>query len=328
MSALVGRRAVLLGAVATFVGAAACSRPGGIPGVLRIGFLANLTHLPALTAIASGRLEGALGGIRVESRVFRAGPRVVEALLGGAIDMGLSGPAPIVIAHARHGAGKLAVVSGCASGGASFVVARGAGVEQAAHLRGKTVASVQLGSTQDVALRKYLRENGLAPTEHGGTVTVLAQSAPELLQRLERGDVAGAWLPEPWATRAVRELGAARLVDERDRWPGHAFPASLLVARRDFLATRPELAGSVCRAIVTEIDRALTTPAASETEAFSELRRRVGNPGSPDVFHEALRWVDFTPDAMPAAVSAFAADACALGLIPSVACDTLFARAA
>jgi hypothetical protein len=101
----------------------------------------------------------------------------------------------------------------------------------------------------------------------------------------------------------------------------------LLVARRGFLSARLELASLARNSILGEVARAVAAPRAAEEEAFLELKRRVGNPGSRAVFREALRWVDFTRDPMPAAVSTFAADACALGLIPSVACDSLFTYA-
>jgi NitT/TauT family transport system substrate-binding protein len=78
--------------------------------------MTNLTHAPAMVGLATGRIERALGQ-RVEARSFRAGPRVLEALVGDAIDVGVSGPAAIVYTHARH-PGLLGILCGCASGGA------------------------------------------------------------------------------------------------------------------------------------------------------------------------------------------------------------------
>ncbi len=318
-------RRALLGGLAVSLAAAACSRVGGIPGVVRIGYLANLSHAPVIAGVASGRIGAALQGIaRVESRVFRAGPRIVEALLGRAIDIGVSGPAPVVVAHARHGPGTLSVLSGCASGGASFVVTRQAGIHGPGDLHGRQLATVQLGSTQDVALRKYLREYGLDAVEHGGDVQVLSLAAPAILLQLGRSELAGAWLPEPWATRAVVELGAVRLVDERDRWPGHAFPSALLVARTDYLDARRAAVAEVARAVRAEVLRALETPLASERESYEAIGQLVGNAGARPVFHEAIGRVDFTTDPLPAAVDAFARDASALGFIPSVTCRALF----
>ena len=107
-----GRRAFTLG-LAGFAAAGALGCRRSEPGTVRIGYLANLTHSPMLLGVASGRLAAALGGVRLEARTFRAGPRVIEALLGRAIDVGLTGPAPVLVAHARHGKGALRVLSGC-----------------------------------------------------------------------------------------------------------------------------------------------------------------------------------------------------------------------
>jgi NitT/TauT family transport system substrate-binding protein len=296
-----------------------------MPGVVRLGYLASLSHAPVIAGVASGRLEAALGGaVRIEPRVFRAGPRVVEALLGRAIDVGISGPAPIVVAHARHGAGTLSVLSGCASGGASLVVTGRSGIVRAADLRRRQIATVQLGSTQDVALRKYLHEAGLDAVEHGGDVQVLALAAPSILLQMRRGELAGAWLPEPWATRAAMELGGVRLVDERDRWPGRAFPSALVVTRSDYAEARRGVMIDLTRAIRGEVERALRAPDAAEQESFDAIGKLVGNAGARTVFHAALERVDFTTDPLPTAVEAFAADACALGFIPRVACGSLF----
>jgi NitT/TauT family transport system substrate-binding protein len=320
----ISRRALLGGLAASFA-AAACGRVGGVPGVVRLGYLANLSHAPVIAGIASGRLEAALGGaVRIEPRVFRAGPRVVEALLGRAIDVGVSGPAPIVVAHARHGPGTLCVVSGCASGGASFVVTRRSGISRPEDLHGRQLATVQLGSTQDVALRTYLREAGLDAVEHGGDVQILALAAPAILLQMRRGELAGAWLTEPSATRAVEELDGVRLVDERDRWPRHAFPSALLVTRSDFADARRSTITELTRAVRAEVLRANDSPAVAEEESFEAIGRLVGNAGARSVFHSALERVDFTIDPLPAAVDTFAADACALGFIPRVACASLF----
>ena len=127
--------------------------------------------------------------------------------MGGAIDVGVSGPAPVVYTHARHGAGTLRVLSGCCSGGASFIVGRGSGIKGPENLRGKTLATVQIGTTQDIALRKYLKAHGYAPAERGGDVTVHALDAATILAEIRRGALDGAWLPEPWATRVVLDAG-------------------------------------------------------------------------------------------------------------------------
>jgi NitT/TauT family transport system substrate-binding protein len=325
MMRLASRRDFLrgLGAGAALV-AAGCRAGAGDRGVVRLGLMANLTHAPVVAGVGSGRLAAAIAPLRLETRVFRAGPRVIEALLGGAIDIGVSGPAPLVSLHARH-PGAVRVRMGCTSGGASFVVARDAGVHVAADLAGKAVATPQLGSTPDVALRSWLRKGGVAPVEQGGSVTVHALASPDILAQMRRGALAGAWVPEPWATRLVDELGAVRLVDERDLWPGRRFATALVAVREGFLAARRDDTERMLAAIGAEIDRAQAKSADLEEESYAELKRLVRNPGKRDIFARALGYIEFTRDPLRDSVQRFADDAHALGLVPQLSCASLFA---
>jgi NitT/TauT family transport system substrate-binding protein len=291
-------------------------------GVVRVGFMTNLTHAPAMAGLASGRIERALG-MRVESRSFRAGPRVLEALVGDAIDVGVSGPAAIVYTHARH-AGLLRVLCGCSSGGASFVVARNSGIHGPDDLRNKTLATPQIGTTQDISLRKYLRVHGYQPAERGGDVNVHALDATTILTEMRRGALDGAWLPEPWATRVVIEADAVRLVDERDMWPRRMFPTAMVVARNDFVRRQPVLAPKLVEAMADEVDRALQSPAETRAIARDELARLLGKKLPAKLVEEAWRYIDFTRDPLAEALDTIADDAWTLGLAPRASCRTLF----
>jgi sulfonate transport system substrate-binding protein len=319
MAVVLTRRDLLAGAGAATLGSA-CRSPDS--GVVRVGFMTNLTHAPVIAGLASGRIERALG-VRIEARSFRAGPRVLEALVGDAIDVGVSGPAAIVYTHARH-AGLLHVLCGCASGGASFVVGRASGIRGPEDLRGKTLATPQIGTTQDISLRKYLRGHGYAPAERGGSVTVHALDSTTILAEMRRGALDGAWLPEPWATRVVIDAQAVRLVDERDLWPGRMFPTALVVARNDFLRRRPLLLPPLVLAVSDEVDRAIRTPAETRAVAAGELARLLGKGLPASLLEEAWRFIDFTRDPLPGALDTIAEDAWALGLAPRASCRTLF----
>src|SRR5262249_45693560 len=129
------------GAVVTAAASTTARRSHGSSGpVFAVGAIANLTPAPPPPGARSRRRPRVLaenGPLRIETRVFRAGPRVSEALIGGAIDAGTAGPAPIVIHHARHsqdGRGGLRILAGCCSGGASLVVTSASGIARAADL--------------------------------------------------------------------------------------------------------------------------------------------------------------------------------------------------
>ena len=313
------RRELLAGAAASGV-LAGCRGARG--DVLRVGFMTNVTHAPVIAAVASGRLEQALG-VRVEARSFRSGPRVLEALMGNAIDVGSAGPSAVVYNNARHAPGTLRLLGGVCSGGASFVVRHGAGIAGPADLGGRTLATVGLGTTQDISLRKYLRGHGYAPAERGGDVTVHALDASTILSGVSRGSLDGAWLPEPWATRVVREAGADRLLDERDLWPGRAFPTAVLVARGDWARSNAALAARLAEATSREVQRALQSPYETRGVTGDELGRLLGKRLPEDLLVEAWRWVDFTSDPLRDALDVIAEDAFALGLAPRSSSATL-----
>jgi NitT/TauT family transport system substrate-binding protein len=274
----------------------------------------NLTHAPLLAGLGSGRIAKAMAPLRVEPRAFRAGPRVTEALLGDAIDVGTAGPAPVVIHHSRHarGGGGLRVLAGCASGGASFIVGKDSGIHGPSDLAGKRLGVTQIGTTQDVALRAWLGRHGRRTAAAGGDVTVLAIPSSVILDQMKRGELHGAWMAEPWATRLEQELGARRLLDERDLWPGRTFATAILTARAS-RAADPALERLV-ELLKEEVVRIVARPSDSLAEAYEEMKRHVGNPGSRKIFDKAAAYVDFTSDPVRESIVHFAEDAAALGL--------------
>jgi NitT/TauT family transport system substrate-binding protein len=319
----VDRRAFLagvVGAVATAATGVALGRRGDDGLTLRVGVMANLTHAPLLAGLGSGRIAQALAPVRIESRVFRAGPRVTEALIGNAIDVGTAGPAPAVVHHARHSSGGrdgLRILAGCSSGGASLVVAKNSRIAGPEDLRGKSLAVTQIGTTQDLALRSYLAEHGLRDSTAGGDVRVIAVAGATILAQMQSGDLHGAWLPEPWATRIVRELQAVRLIDERDLWEGRRFSTAVLVARADRAADARVT--RLVTALDEEVARALRDPAATRAEAYAELKRRIGNPGKRADFDAAWSFIDFTSDPLRPTVEELARRAQRLDLLPQTA---------
>jgi NitT/TauT family transport system substrate-binding protein len=307
-----------LAAVATAATGVALGRKTDTTQLLRVGVMANLTHAPMLAGLGSGRIAQALAPVSIESRVFRAGPRVTEALIGDAIDVGTSGPAPVVVHHARHasgGRGGLRILGGCSSGGASLVVTRRSRISASEHLHGRSLAVTQIGTTQDLALRSYLAGHALRDTTAGGDVRVIAVEGATILAQMKSGELDGAWLPEPWATRVVRELDAVRFIDERDLWPERRFATAVVVARADRAAD-----ASVSRLAVAldeEVARALRDPNATRNEAYAELVRRVGNPGKRADFDAAWAFVDFTTDPVRSSVEELGRRAKRLEIIPA-----------
>lgn len=292
-------------------GAPGCQRRPSPAAKLRLGYLPNVTHAQALVGIAGGDFSRALGG-RLEARAFNAGPAVMEAMLGGDLDVAYVGPGPAAVAYLRTRGEAIRVAAGAASGGASLVVRDARGP---ADLAGHRVASPQLGNTQDVALRTWLRKNGLADGEGPGAVRITPVPNPDLIGLFTRGDLAGAWVPEPWASRLVA-AGGRILVDERTLWEGGRFPTTLVVVSPRAVAARRADVLAVLRVHVELTRRWEADRAGFARAANAALGALAGKPLRESVLREAFSRVDPAVDPMSSQLAQQARDAQALGFAP------------
>jgi NitT/TauT family transport system substrate-binding protein len=279
---------------------------------LRLGYFPNLTHAQAMVGVDDGSLAAALGG-RLDAKMFNAGPAAMEALLAGELDASYVGPGPAVIAYLRSQGEGLRVVAGAASGGAVLAV-RDARAPR--DLAGKRVASPQLGNTQDVALRMWLRAHGLGDKGGPDGVEVTPLANPDILTLFARGDLAGAWVAEPWGARLVAEAGARILVDERTLWPDGKFPTTVLVVARRALERRPADVQALLRAHL-----ALTRRWADDPSAFARLvndgyAKRAGKPLPQAILSDALSRIEPTSDPLAPQLQEMARQAQALGFAP------------
>jgi NitT/TauT family transport system substrate-binding protein len=225
---------------------AACTgatpQPGAGPRVIRVGYFPNITHSQALIGMARGDFQEALGeGAVIEATIFNAGPSVIEAMFAGELDLSYIGPNPAINGYVQSGGEAVRIVAGATSAGAALVVRPEAGITGPEDLSGKRIATPQLGNTQDVALRDYLTNHGLAAVENGGTVEVLPTRNPEILDLFRLGQIDGAWVPEPWASRLIVEGGGEIFLDERDLWPDGQFTTALVIVNTEFLDEHPDL---------------------------------------------------------------------------------------
>jgi NitT/TauT family transport system substrate-binding protein len=278
---------------------------------LRLGYFPNVTHGQALVGVDDGTIARELGG-KLDAKMFNAGPAAMEALLVGDLDASYVGAGPAVIAYFRS-EGGLRVVAGAVSGGAVLVVRD---ARSAQDLAGQRVGSPQLGNTQDVALRTWLRAHGLSDRRGPRGVEVTPLTNADNLAMFKRGDLAGAWVPEPWGARLVAEAGGKILVDERSLWEGGRFPTTILVVSRRALERRPADVAALLRAHV-----ALTRRWQADPEGFGKLAnvaygKRTGKPLQDPVLRDALSRLEPLDDPMPAQLARLAEDAQALGFAP------------
>ena len=291
---------ILVVSLAVSACASAPQPAGGAPittdsVTVRLAYFPNFTHAAGLVGVAQGTFQKALGdGNKLDVKSFNAGPALIEALLAGEVDLGYVGPSPAINGYVKSKGAALKVIAGASSGGALFVVRPDAKISSAKDLDGKKIASPQKGGTQDVALRHYLQVNGLKSIEQGGTVAVLPTQNPDILTLFKRGELDGAWVPEPWGTRLVQESNGQVLVDERKEWPDGRFITTLVVVSGKFQQAHPDLVKKFLAAHVDAVKFVQDKPDDAKMIANKEIER-ITTKGLPDkVIDAAFKNVDFT----------------------------------
>ena len=300
--------------------AACTSAPAATPRTvtLRLGYFPNVTHATALVGVDRGIFADALGaGVTLRTQTFNAGPEAIEALFGGAVDAAYLGPSPTVNGFAQSKGAALRIVSGATSGGASLVVKPS--VRGPADLKGKRLATPQLGGTQDVALRAWLTDQGLhADTSGGGDVSIVPQDNGATLDAFRSGAIDGAWVPEPWATRLVIEGNGTRLIDERDLWPGGRFVTTHLVVSTKFLVVHPDVVKRLIEGQVAANEYVNTHPAEAQKAVNDAIEKITQKRMTDATLAESWEYLTFTNDPLPDALVESAKKAQAAGLLASV----------
>ena len=265
--------------------------------VLRVGAFPNITHPQAMVGKANGWFEKAMGtNVKIEWKSFNAGPSAIEARFAGAIDMAYIGPNPTISGYVRSQGEALKVISGAASGGASLVVRNNAGINKPEDFHGKRVASPQLGNTQDVALRAWLKAHGMKARDKGGDVKVLPMANPDQLTLFLKQELDAAWAPEPWATRLVQEGNGRLFLDERDLWPDRQFVVTNLIVNTKFLREHPDLVKNWVRAHVDLTDWINGHLPRAKQLLNSQIQKETGKALPPAVIEAAFGRFEATYD--------------------------------
>ncbi|HEY4933141.1 MAG TPA: ABC transporter substrate-binding protein [Terriglobales bacterium] len=265
--------------------------------VIRVGAFPNITHPQAMVGKANGWFEKAMGpNVKIEWKSFNAGPSAIEALYAGSIDMTYIGPNPTISGYVRSQGEALKVISGAASGGASLVVRNNAGINKPEDFHGKKIASPQLGNTQDVALRAWLKSHGMKPKDKGGDVQVLPMANPDQLTLFLKQELDAAWAPEPWATRLIQEGNGRLFLDERDLWPNHQFVVTNLIVSTKFLKEHPDLVKNWVRANVELTDWINGNLPQAKQLLNSQIQKETGKALSPALIDAAFGRFEATYD--------------------------------
>ena len=283
---------------------------------IRIAYFPNIGHAIPIVGLEQGFFQTKIGEeILIETRVFDSGPQTIESLFANSIDLAYVGPGPAINGFLNSENQNVKILAGAASGGASFVVHPESEINSASDFSEKKIAAPQLGNTQDVSLRHYLSENGLKPAEKGGSVVIYNISNPDIYTLFVKGDIDGAWIPEPWATILVNELNGKRLFYEEDLWPNQEFASVLLIANADFVEKNPMLITKLLSSHNETASWINQNPVETRIIFNNFLNSHLGQSLSDDVVDIALSNLVITADPLPDSVESFAEKANALGYL-------------
>ncbi len=265
--------------------------------VVRVGAFPNITHPQAMVGKNEGWFEKALGsGIKIDWKSFNAGPSAIEALFAGALDITYIGPNPAITGYVRSNGEALRVVAGATSGGAALVVRNDSGIQKPEDFHGKRVASPQMGNTQDVALRAWLKAHGMKSADKGGDVMVMPMANPDQLTLFQKKELDAAWAPEPWATRLIKEGNGRLFLDERDLWPKGQFVTAHIIVSTKFLHEHPDVVKNFIRAHVELTGWINGHLPEAKRKLNDQIQKETGKALSPALLDEAFGRLQVTYD--------------------------------
>jgi sulfonate transport system substrate-binding protein len=324
------KRLLAAGMAAAALLAAGCSSQASAAGsasapvVLRLGFLANITHEPALVGLAKGYFAKDLGkSVTLKTTVFSSGTEETTALLAGQLDAAYVGPNPAINAWQKSSGTAIKIISGAASGGASLVVKHG--ITSSAQLKGTSLVTPSLGNTQDVAARYWLKQHGLTTTPTGGGDVAIKPIKPNSAAVLEfkSGQIDGGWEPEPYATEMVLD-GGTRLVNEASLWPGGQFVTTNLVVTQAFLKEHPSAVTRLLKGQIEANSYINASPSAAAQAANAELTTLLGKGLPSSVLTESLKYITFTNNPIASSLATDAQHAAAVGLLKPVSLTGIY----
>jgi len=283
---------------------------------IRVAFFPSIVHAVPIVGIESQTFTNNFDNdLKIEVKVFDSGPQVIESIFSNSVDIAYVGPGPVINGFLKSDGKDLKILASAANGGASFVIQKNSGLESIENYSGKRVAAPQISNTQDVSLRHYLAENGLKPAEKGGDVFVLNIANPDIYTLFAKGDIDGAWVPEPWATMLVEELDGVRLFDENEIWPENKFSSVLLIGRSEYIEKNPEIINKWIDANKKTVQWINNNPDESKNLYNQFLKGHMGKTLPEKIVQESFSKIIITSEPIKNSIHIFAERADSLGYL-------------
>ncbi len=263
---------------------------------IRFGHFPNITHAQGVIAHALSRqgkgwFEQRLGpNVEIQWFTYNAGPSAMEAIFAKSLDVTYVGPGPSLNAYLKSNGEEIRVISGATNAGAALVVKADSPIKTSADFREKKIATPQLGNTQDISCRAWLKAHGFNVTQTGGDVTVVPTANPDQLGLLQSGGVDAVWTVEPWVTRLERDAKARVFLEDKDTI------TTWLVSSAKFLRDRRDLAKKIADANVELTKWIQQNEAEAQKVLIGELKEETRADFSPDAVAQAWKRIQFTSE--------------------------------
>ena len=267
--------------------------------VIRFGHFPNITHAQgviahALTRQGKGWFEERLGpNVEIQWFTYNAGPSAMEAIFAGSLDLTYVGQGPALNAHFKSNGEEIRVISGAANAGAALVVKADSPIKAPADFRGKKIATPQLGNTQDISCRAWLKAQGFNVTQTGGDVIVVPTNNPDQLALFQSGGVNAVWTVEPWVTRLERDAKARVFLEDKD------IITTWLVSSAKFLRDHREFAKKIAAANVELTKWIQEHEAEAQKLLIAELKEETRAAFAPNAVAQAWKRIKFTTEVSP-----------------------------
>ncbi|MBA3961820.1 MAG: ABC transporter substrate-binding protein [Chthoniobacterales bacterium] len=277
--------------------------------VVRFGHFPNVTHAQGVIAHGLSRqgkgwFEKRLGpNFEIQWFTYNAGPSAMEAIFAGSLDVTYVGQGPALNAHFKSEGEEIRVISGAATAGAALVVRPDEGINAPGDFRGKTIATPQLGNTQDISCRAWLKAQGFKVTQTGGDVTVLPTANPDQLGLFQQKKVDAVWTVEPWVTRLEREGNGKVFLEDKQ------VLTTWLVSSTKFLSDHRDLAKTLAAANVELTEWVKAHPEEAQKELVQELKAETKATLAPEDVAQAWKRITFTTEVSPQLITKAVRDA-------------------
>jgi NitT/TauT family transport system substrate-binding protein len=264
--------------------------------IVRFGHFPNITHAQGVIAHALSRqgkgwFEERLGpNVEIQWFTYNAGPSAMEGVLAGSLDITYVGQGPALNAHFKSKGEEIRVISGAANGGAALVVRADDSIKVPADFRGKKIATPQLGNTQDISCRAWLKKQGFKVTQLGGDVTVLPTANADQLSLFQTGGVDAVWTVEPWVTRLEREAKGKVFLEDS------SVITTWLVSSVGFLKNHRELGKKIAVANAELTQWIQANPNDAQKILIGELKEETRSDFATDAVAQAWKRINFTTE--------------------------------